>query len=159
MVYKHMFTINGEADNTKEELPDGFTIVSSPAWNDVSVDSNQPSYPDDRYGIRSTFTAYKNCVSHLGTAVTGPSGQLRGSVQAEPTAVEEIYPIKDDSFSWVPIDEPGQWSLKVGPFEFHLKGNAYEPMKGWGMNVGEFAHSEWDKGKVGFLFILAVLAR
>ena len=159
MVYKHMFTINSEADNTEEELPDGFTLVSSPAWNDVTVDSNQPSYPDDRYGIRSTFTAYKNGVSHLGTAVTGPPGQLRGSVKAEPTTMEEFYPIKENSFTWPHTIAPGQWGLKVGPFEFDLDGNAYEPTKAWGMDVGEFAHSEWDEGKVRFHFVLAISAR
>jgi hypothetical protein len=123
------------------------------------VDSYQPQFPQGRYGMRSTFTAYRNGVSHLGTAVTGPPGHSWGPVQGDPTAVEEFYPIKNDPFKYVPIDEPGQWSLKVGPFEFGLKGRAYDPTQGWGMNVNEFARSEWENGRVSVVYIPVILAR
>jgi hypothetical protein len=73
--------------------------------------------------------------------------------------VEEFYSIKNDSFKYVPIDEPGQWSLQVGPFEFGLKGRAYDPTQGWGMDVNEFARSEWENGRVSFLSILVIWVR
>ena len=85
--------------------------------------------------------------------------QSWGPVPGGPATVEEFYPIEGNTLTWFPKNAPGQWGLKVGAFDFALKGSAYDPMKGWGMDVNEFVRSEWEYGRVSFLHIPAVLLR
>jgi hypothetical protein len=82
-----------------------------------------------------------------------------GLVPGDPAPVEAFYPINKNSFTWFPKTKSGQWDLKAGPFEFALEGSAYSPTKGWGMDVNEFAPSEWKHGRVSFVYIPVILAR
>jgi len=73
-----------------------------------------------------------------------PPGQSWDSIPGEPTIVKRDYPITAKSFKKT---VPYGYDMTAGSFVLSLKGPAYDVRSG--LDMSEFAHTEYRNGNVG----------